>query len=101
MAGVAGTVIPTFGILSTGVKVGGRVGRSIKSFAAGGTSNPIFYANLASATLRGASFLLQAGSYAASITCPPIAVPLLGGAHICGTIADTLDKGVDFVSIIA
>jgi hypothetical protein len=81
---------PVIFITITGVKSGARIGKTVESFASGGWSNPVFYANVASAGLSGASFSLQT-VYLGSGVCPAIAIPLYGASQLCSVVADGID----------
>ncbi len=81
---------PVIFITITGLKSGARIGKTVESFASGGWSNPVFYANVASAGLSGASFSLQT-VYLGSGVYPAIAIPLYGASQLCSVVADGID----------
>jgi len=76
----------------TSIKTGARIGKSWKSFVAGGWYNPAFYANTFSATLSGTSFALQCVAYTTACACPAIALPLYAASQACGATADVIDS---------
>ena len=97
--GIVANISPITGITMTSLKTGARIGRSFKSFGAGGWYNPGFYANSLSAGCSGASLALQCMSYG-TCACPTVAVPLYAASQVCGATADVIDSTFSIATLL-
>jgi len=90
--GIIDKISPITAMTVTGIKTGARLGRSVKSFGAGGWYNPVFYCNCLSTGFSGASWTLQCIAYTTSCSCPTIALPLYAVSQGFGAAADSIDS---------